>query len=60
MKHTFASSSGHSAPWWPSFVTLGNCAIRKSCKNTCNVKNIFVLRAIHSSIGHFALIGILF
>jgi hypothetical protein len=36
-----------------------SCIInRRTCKNVCDAKNIFVLRAIHFSIGHFPFIGI--
>jgi hypothetical protein len=37
--------------------SLSSCVIiRRTRKNTCNAKNIFVLRAIHFSIGHFSFI----
>jgi hypothetical protein len=49
---TFASFSRPSASYRPSSVIL------RTCKNVCDAKNIFVLRAIHFSIGHFPFVGI--
>jgi hypothetical protein len=40
MKHTFASSSRHSAPCRLLFVILGICVVNKgNCKNVCNVEH---------------------
>jgi hypothetical protein len=56
---TFASSSRPSVSYRPSFVILSSCIVnRRTCKNVCDTKNIFVLRAIHFSIGHFPFVGI--
>jgi hypothetical protein len=56
---TFASSPRPSASCRPSFVILSSRIVnRRTCKNVCDAKNIFVLRAIHFSIGHFPFIGI--
>jgi hypothetical protein len=33
-----------------------NQVARRTCKNVCDAKNIFVLRAIHFSIGHFSFV----
>jgi hypothetical protein len=58
---TSASSSGLSASYRPPFVLLSSSIVmRRTYKNTCDVKNIFVLRAIHFSIGHFPFIEISF
>jgi hypothetical protein len=56
---TFASSSRPSSSCRPSFVILGSVIVnRRTCKNVHDAKNIFVLRAIHFSIGHFPFVGI--
>jgi hypothetical protein len=58
MKHTFASSSRHSTSCRPPFVVLSICAYQKNLQEHLQCENIFVLRAIHFSIGHFLFIGI--
>jgi hypothetical protein len=56
---TFASSSKPSASCRPSFVILGSGIVnRRTCKNVRDAKNIFVLRAIHLSIGNSLFVGI--
>jgi hypothetical protein len=56
---TFASSSKPSASCRPSFVILGSGTVnRRTYKNVRDAKNIFVLRAIYFSIGHFPFVGI--
>jgi hypothetical protein len=43
----------------PSFVILGSGIVnRRTCKNVRDAKNIFMLRTIHFSIGHFPFVGI--
>jgi hypothetical protein len=54
MKHTFASSSRHPASCRTFLIILGSCVVsEKKPARTSVMQNIFVLRAIHFSIGHF-------
>jgi hypothetical protein len=53
MKHTFASSSKHPASCRPSLVILGSCVSNKEPARIFVMHNIFMLRAIHSSIAIF-------
>jgi hypothetical protein len=57
MKHTFASSSRHPASRRLSLVILGICVAAKKPTKMFVMQNIFVLRAIHFSIGHLLLSG---
>jgi hypothetical protein len=58
MKHTFASSSRHSASCGPSSVILSICVHQKNLQEYLQCETIFVLRAIHFSIGHCPFVGI--
>jgi hypothetical protein len=58
MKHTFASSSRYSGSCGPSSVVLSICVHQKNLQEHLQCKIIFVIRAIHFSIGHFPFVGI--
>jgi hypothetical protein len=58
MKYTFTSFSRHPASCWPYLVILGSCVVSEKPARTSITQNIFVLRAIHFSIGHFPFVRI--
>jgi hypothetical protein len=55
MKHTFASSSRLPASCRLSLEILDSCVANKEPARMFVMQNIFVLMAIHFSIGHFHL-----
>jgi hypothetical protein len=60
MKHTFASSSRLPTSCRLSLAILDSVLTIKEPARMFVMQNIFVLRAIHFSIGHFPLSGLLF